>query len=229
MKKCNCKTCTTPVEQQEFGKNSKSSDGLQPRCKECKRKADKAYRESDAGKISKKRNSSSDSEKTRRKEYYKRPEVVARQKEHKSSEEYKRKQREYAMTDERKEARRLFQETEKYKATRKRYEESLSFRESKKASEGRRRANKKKGSTGTVTQKYLQQLKENQGGKCYHCGKVLDFEDTKSVHLDHYIPLNKGGLHCVSNIVWSCAFCNMSKHDKVPEEPLTFNLRFHTS
>jgi len=37
-------------------------------------------------------------------------------------------------------------------------------------------------------------------------------------HADHYIPLAKGGSNRRENIVCSCASCNLSKNDKLPED-----------
>lgn len=51
----------------------------------------------------------------------------------------------------------------------------------------------------------------SQHGKCWHCGKQVG----KKFHVDHLIPLKKGGKHDASNIVISCAFCNLSKKDKL--------------
>ena len=51
--------------------------------------------------------------------------------------------------------------------------------------------------------------------RCFHCGKVTR---KGSRHVDHLIPLSKGGLHAVSNLVISCGHCNDSKGSKMPEE-----------
>jgi len=51
--------------------------------------------------------------------------------------------------------------------------------------------------------------------KCKYCGKILKF---KEIHIDHYIPLSKGGKHIESNLNTSCAFCNLSKGNKMPKE-----------
>lgn len=50
---------------------------------------------------------------------------------------------------------------------------------------------------------------------CYWCGARLY---GRKYHLDHVIPLSKGGNHTASNIVKSCPHCNMSKNDKLPGE-----------
>lgn len=42
---------------------------------------------------------------------------------------------------------------------------------------------------------------------CFYCGG-------KSVHLDHVIPITKGGRHSVGNLVQSCQTCNLSKNAK---------------
>ncbi len=50
------------------------------------------------------------------------------------------------------------------------------------------------------------------GNKCFYCNDGL-FE-----HLDHYIPLSKGGSHTMDNVRPSCSYCNLSKNAKLPEE-----------
>lgn len=53
------------------------------------------------------------------------------------------------------------------------------------------------------------------GWKCFYCGCNL----TKgNRHLDHYIPLSKGGAHHVENLAPSCKSCNLRKHDKLPHD-----------
>ena len=223
MKICTSKECQTPIELQEFGKDRSRKDGLQRVCKECKSKADAKYRNSDKGKETKKKNSQSDKAKEYRKKYYAKDEGKNRMAEHKSSGKYKKQQREYAAQEHRKEAQKIFQQSEKYKETKAKYRMSQSFKESKKISEGKRRANKLS-TIGVIDKEYLENLKSVQDYKCFHCNKKLDFTNTSSVHLDHYIPLSKGGAHCISNLVWSCSFCNISKKDKMPDTPLTFKI-----
>lgn len=66
---------------------------------------------------------------------------------------------------------------------------------------------------GDVT---TQQLKElvDRSKKCYWCEKKIG----KLYHVDHVIPLAKGGKHTISNIVISCPTCNLQKNAKDPYE-----------
>ena len=47
---------------------------------------------------------------------------------------------------------------------------------------------------------------------CYWCGCELNGK----YHLDHYIPLSKGGEHSIANFVVSCPTCNFKKNSKDP-------------
>lgn len=44
--------------------------------------------------------------------------------------------------------------------------------------------------------------------KCFYCN---EFIETKTWHLDHVIPISKGGLNSNENIVSSCKECNLMK------------------
>lgn len=48
---------------------------------------------------------------------------------------------------------------------------------------------------------------------CAYCG--LEFEKLEQ---DHVMPLSRGGLHDISNIVPACRSCNGSKNDRTPDE-----------
>lgn len=65
---------------------------------------------------------------------------------------------------------------------------------------------------GDVTNLQLKNLYENTKN-CYWCGKKLVHNN---IHLDHYIPISKGGIHTISNLVLACSSCNLSKSDKDP-------------
>jgi len=57
--------------------------------------------------------------------------------------------------------------------------------------------------------------KEEPKVRCYLCGDLIKMGDR---HVDHIMPLSKGGSHRPSNLAVACASCNMQKHNKLPEE-----------
>jgi|GEM_PF-2776371 len=48
---------------------------------------------------------------------------------------------------------------------------------------------------------------------CQYCGKPVEKPDC-----DHVMPLSRGGLSTMDNLVTACPSCNRSKNDKTPEE-----------
>lgn len=80
----------------------------------------------------------------------------------------------------------------------------------------KRRALKLSTEDGTITKESLQQLRELQNNKCYYCECELNFEAKNEVHLDHHIPLSKGGIHSITNVKYTCKSCNVSKSAMMP-------------
>ena len=70
-------------------------------------------------------------------------------------------------------------------------------------------------SDGTVTLKFEQELLEKQNYKCAYCGVDLN---VTGKHLDHIIPISRGGLHTANNVHWTCPKCNTSKNNKLEDE-----------
>lgn len=64
----------------------------------------------------------------------------------------------------------------------------------------------------TIEKFAKQDVIDTYGDKCFYCISG-NFE-----HLDHYIPLSKGGNHSLANVRPSCAKCNLHKNDKMPED-----------
>lgn len=70
---------------------------------------------------------------------------------------------------------------------------------------------------------------EKYNFKCYWCEKVFIREQvinpfgyimgqtnwTLSVHIDHLIPVSKGGDDEINNLVLSCAKCNLTKYNNI--------------
>lgn len=51
-------------------------------------------------------------------------------------------------------------------------------------------------------------------GRCHYCGKVIKGQ----IHREHVIPLSRGGMNIIGNIVPSCAPCNLKKGRRLPHE-----------
>jgi 5-methylcytosine-specific restriction endonuclease McrA len=68
----------------------------------------------------------------------------------------------------------------------------------------RKRANGGRGVT-------VDQLLELLSKPCHYCGG-------EACELDHVVPVSRGGLHDVDNVVPACRGCNASKGARTPEE-----------
>lgn len=67
---------------------------------------------------------------------------------------------------------------------------------------------------GTHTAADIQAQYKRQHGRCYWCGEKVG----KSYHVDHVIPLSRGGTNWPDNLVIACPTCNTSKGAKLPHE-----------
>jgi len=65
--------------------------------------------------------------------------------------------------------------------------------------------------TQTLSKKELDFLRRFQP-KCVKCGR------TGKLTIDHHIPLSKGGILALDNVVLLCSPCNSKKFTKLPEE-----------
>lgn len=66
---------------------------------------------------------------------------------------------------------------------------------------------------GTHTADDVKRQFEGQKGRCWWCNKKL-----KSFHVDHRIPIARGGSNGPENLVISCPRCNTSRGAKLPSE-----------
>lgn len=57
-----------------------------------------------------------------------------------------------------------------------------------------------------------QEIHDRDDGLCYLCGEHVPIEE---MHLEHLIPLIKGGTHEPNNTAVSCAPCNLFKHARI--------------
>lgn len=77
--------------------------------------------------------------------------------------------------------------------------------EKRRANEATRRA-KKIAAEGSYTPEDIERLKETQKGKCVYCRVFL-----KRFHVDHIMPLSKGGSNWPINLQLTCGSCNSQK------------------
>ena len=73
---------------------------------------------------------------------------------------------------------------------------------------------RKLGAEGSYTEGDIKAQYVQQEGKCFWCGVVV----RKDYHVDHVVPLARGGTNYPENIVIACVKCNQQKHDKLPHE-----------
>lgn len=72
---------------------------------------------------------------------------------------------------------------------------------------------------GTYTAADIEKIKSSQTNNrgrliCWWCEKPI----SGKYHIDHRIPLARGGSNNPGNLVLSCPECNLSKHTKLPHE-----------
>ncbi len=67
----------------------------------------------------------------------------------------------------------------------------------------------------------LEAILSRQQGLCAYCACKLQSD----MHMDHIIPLARGGSNWPSNLTFSCPYCNRSKNAKTPEEFYAYRAR----
>lgn len=85
---------------------------------------------------------------------------------------------------------------------------------------------RKKSFVGRYSKQDVADKLVNQAGKCFYCSAELT-----DYHVDHYIPLSRGGTNWPDNIVLACPECNLAKGNMMPQEfiesylPISIKLR----
>lgn len=79
--------------------------------------------------------------------------------------------------------------------------------------DARKRA-KRREAPGRFAKADIAALLETQAGLCAYCSEDI----TAGFHIDHKMPLARGGTNWPDNLCLACAPCNQSKHTKTVEE-----------
>lgn len=96
-----------------------------------------------------------------------------------------------------------------------RWAKTVNGKLSRKVRHSRRRINDKGLSVAIVQRVYEDNIKRYSTLTCYLCKKTIPFGKD---HLEHKVPLSRGGNNEYYNLAISCAFCNNSKYTKTEEE-----------
>jgi 5-methylcytosine-specific restriction endonuclease McrA len=74
-----------------------------------------------------------------------------------------------------------------------------------------RAKNARRRAAGGYRPEFVGQRIAAQANSCFYC-----FGDLTEYHVDHFLPLNKGGTNNEDNLVIACPSCNCKKHSAMP-------------
>lgn len=66
---------------------------------------------------------------------------------------------------------------------------------------------------GSITKESIDAMLIKQNYKCAICEKTITLRGER--HLDHVVPISKGGGHVIENVQWTCSRCNVKKSNKL--------------
>lgn len=172
-----------------FTKDSRRKDGLNPYCRTCTRTRNRAHYEANR-----------ESESARKHKFYEanRERLRARNREwHETNREMVR-----------------AQVAEYYKRNRASIREQHRIWHQANPDNARnryllRRARKQRNGIYYVPLRFLQRL---YASPCAYCGSA------RNIQADHVMPIARGGVHSIGNLLPACRDCNLSKHDKTVME-----------
>lgn len=196
-----CTKCGQWKELTQFAKGSYTRDGFQYHCKDCNR----AYRQANRERILAANKAYVEANKDRHLAYWR--EYDERRKDKKA--EY-RKGRKAIMSEQSRQYH--LAHAEEIRERKREYGQTDRGMAVNKARSARRRI-RLLNAGGSFTAADIEAIRKAQGNRCYICGKKL-----KKYHIDHFIPLAKGGTNDPGNLRLACPACNLNKHAKHPHE-----------
>ena len=207
-----CTKCKIKKPFNEFDKDKYAKYGIRPSCKSCK----KAYRKT----------LNKDAMKRYQKEYrikYKEElseknkirHVKNKERNNKISREYYQKNKEELLAES---IKYYHNNKDRIKASKKEYRKLNYVIKRERLRSQANRMNRRASGIKEIRITTIRRVIKKYNSKCYWCDIYIDTKKKKSFHIDHYIPLSKGGANSEENLVLSCPFCNMSKGAKDPLE-----------
>lgn len=194
--KC-CKTCSTEKQLNEFSNRKSSPDGLSPSCKNCAKLSMKIWYEKN---------------KKKRSEYNKIWNINNKEKRCALNSKWKKKNPEKIIR-----AGKL-----RYQSCREKIIEAVkaygSSNPEKLLANSRNRRSRKRNAEGKHTAADIRAIFEKQQGLCANCQTKLFKSGTKKFHVDHIMPLARGGSNWAANLQCLCPACNLSKGAKHPDD-----------
>lgn len=75
----------------------------------------------------------------------------------------------------------------------------------------------KRQAAGTHTDQQIKEQYTRQKNRCYWCKTDLR-KEIRTPHIDHILPLSRGGSNNIDNLVIACHRCNESRNNRLPHE-----------
>lgn len=196
-----------PATTEFFYRDSTKQDGLHTTCKVCAKARSKAYQEAHKEQIRENKRLYQQAHKEHLAAYIK-------QWQQENSREAYLKQWQQEHQEEQRIYKRMYylSHQEELREHAKQYGKTEQGRLVNKAHKHRRKA-QKLAAGGSYTARDIHLQLERQKHKCYWCHKKLE-----QYHIDHVIPLARGGSNAPDNLVLACPRCNMSRKDRLPHE-----------
>lgn len=202
-----CSTCQSelPLTKEYFYADARYQGGFRRQCKKCIRNVQREWERNNPDKIREKiarRDKAKDAARTRRWRQNN-PETVKE-----VTQRYRARNAEAV----REQQRRWREDNPDYQ--REYYQRNLERKRAYSRVKRREYRARKRDAEGSHTVEDVRIILERQQGRCWWCQEPVGDE----YHVDHRIPLARGGSDSAANLVISCPFCNQSKKDKMPHE-----------
>jgi hypothetical protein len=209
-----CYKCGEYKSRDEFCKDKRSSDGLNQKCRACRSSYHEEHRDTDNEKTRIRQNARRNTDDAYRvkvneeaRQYHAEHRESIRARKRKYYAEHRQQHLEYKRLN-----------RERLAIAHKEYDQSDRGKQVRNTVSRNRLAHIR-AANGSITADELAVIRAAQTDKkgrliCWRCGKPIK----GTPHLDHWIPLDKGGAHSVGNLHFMHPFCNQSKGAKHPTE-----------